>query len=268
MLGSRFRISPGGSWVAVSISDKQTGTADIWIFEREGGVSARLHSDPVHEFMPVWTADGAGLIYSSDRNGPPDICEMTTAESPGSERILLQQEGFQQPEDASSDGRSLAYVSADRWPNTDIWLLPLQGERRPSAWARTRFVESSPRFSPDGRWIAYQSDESGVPEIYVALTQGGGGKRRISPSGGQYPRWRADGKELYYVGPGDLIMAVPVTPGVRLEAGAPVPLFRVDGMSNYDVTSDGSRLLVGSSSDPDRDSRVRVVVNWPAAMER
>jgi Tol biopolymer transport system component len=193
---------------------------------------------------------------------------MITAESPGSERVLLQQEGFQQPEDVSPDGRSLAYVNADRWPNTDIWLLPLQGEGRPSAWASTRFFESSPRFSPDGRWIAYQSDESGVPEIYVALTQGGGGKRRISPSGGQYPRWRADGKELYYAGPGDFIMAAPMTPGARLEAGDPVPLFRVDGMSNYDVTGDGSRFLVSSSSDPDEDSQVRVIVNWPAALER
>ena len=134
-------------------------------------------------------------------------------------------------------------------------------------WASTRFAETNPRFSPDGRWIAYESDESGVPEIYVALTQGGGGKRRISPAGGRDPRWRADGRELYYVGPGDFVMAVPVRQGARLEAGAPAPLFRVEDIRNYDVTADGSRFLVITPSDPQRDFQVRVIVNWTAALK-
>jgi Tol biopolymer transport system component len=214
--------------------------------------------------MPVWMPDGAGLLYGSDREGPPDIYEITTGEKPGSEKLLLERDGFQQPEDVSRDGRWLAYSNAERWPNTDIWLLPLQGERRPLPWARTRFAESSPRFSPDGRWIAYESDESGVPEIYVALTEGGGGKRRIPPAAGRQPRWRGDGKELYYIGPGDFVMATPVTPGVRLEAGTPAPLFRVEAVSNYDVAADGSRFLVGTPTDLDRDSQVRLVINWTA----
>jgi len=263
----RFRISPEGARVAIGISDKRTGTGDIWVFDLRRQVSTRLHSDTVHEFMPVWTPDGTKLLYGSDRRGAPDIYEITTGETPGSEKVLLEQDGLQQPEDISRDGRFVAYVSAERWPNTHIWLLPLQGERRPSPWARTRFIEASPRFSPDGRWIAYQSDESGVPEIYVAQTQGGGGKRRISPAGGRHPRWRADGRELYYVGPGDFVMAVPVTPGARMEAGASAPLFRVEGISNYDVTADGSRFLVSTSSDPDRDPQVRVIVNWTAVLK-
>src|SRR5262245_46053758 len=157
-------------------------------------------------------------------------------------------------------------MSADRWPNSDIWLLALQGERRASPWARTRFTETSPRFSPDGRWIAYQSDESEVPEIYMALTQGGGDKRRISPGGGRYPRWRADGRELYYIGPGDFVMAAPVTPGVRPDVGAPEPLFRVEGVNNFDVTSDGSRFLV--SIQDHRGTEITVLVNWTAALDR
>jgi Tol biopolymer transport system component len=268
MLASRLRISPDGTRVAMTINDKRTGTGDIWLLELGRGVSTRLHSDPVHEFMPVWTADGSSLIYGSDRKGPPDIYEIATGATPGSESLLLEQDGFQQPEDISRDGRFLAYTNAERWPNSDIWLLPLHGERRPSPWARTRFTESSPRFSPDGRWIAYQSDESGVPEIYVALTQGGGGKKRISPAGGQYPRWRADGKELYYIGPGDFIMTAPVTPGAQLEAGTPVPLFRVEGVTNFDVVADGSRFLVSTPSDGNRESQVRVIVNWPATLKR
>ena len=268
LMAQRFRISPEGARVAMGISDKRTSTADIWVFDLGRAVSTRLHSDPVHEFMPVWTPDGTKLLYGSDRRGAPDIYEITTGETPGGVKVLLEQEGVQQPEDISRDGRFVAYVSADRWPNTDIWVLPLQGERQPLPWAHTRFIEASPRFSPDGRWIAYQSDESGVPEIYVALTQGSGGKRRISPAGGRHPRWRGDGRELYYVGPGDFVMAVPVTAGTRLEVGAPAPLFRVEGISNYDVTADGSRFLVSTPSDPDRDSQVRVIVNWTAALKR
>ncbi len=268
MLASRLRISPDGRRVAATIIDKRTGTGDIWIFELGRGVSTRLHSDPVHEFLPVWTADGAKVLYGSDRLGPPDIYEFATGESSGTESVLLEQDGFQQPEDVSRDGRWLVYTNAERWPNTDIWLLPLHGERRPTPWARSRFTESIPRFSPDGLWIAYQSDESGVPEIYVARTQGGGGKKRISPAGGRFPRWRADGRELYYVGPEDFVVAVRVTPGDRLEAGAPVPLFRVERLSSYDVAADGSRFLVSTPVDPDRESQVRVVVNWTAALKR
>jgi serine/threonine protein kinase/Tol biopolymer transport system component len=262
-----FRISPEGVRVAFAVIDRRSSTGDIWIFDLKRGVSTRLHSDTAHELEPVWTPDGTKLLYGSDRRGAPDIYEIATGESPGNEKVVLEQEGFQQPEDVSRDGQFLVYSDAERYPNWDIWLLPLQGERRPSPWAHTRFIEASPRFSPDGRWIAYQSDESGTPEIYVALTQGGGGKRRISPAGGRDPRWRADGRELYYVGPGDFLTAVPMTPGARLEAGKPVPLFRVEGIRNYDVTGDGTRFLVCTPSDPDRNSRVRVIVNWPAALK-
>jgi Tol biopolymer transport system component len=263
-----LRISPDGARVAIQIRDKRTGTGDIWVFDLGRGVSTRLNSDTANEFMPVWTPDGTRLLYSSDRRGAPDIYELPTGETPGSEKAVLEQEGFQQPEDVSRDGRFLVYSDAEQYPNWDIWLLPLQGERRTLPWEHTRFAETNPRFSPDGRWIAYQSDESGVPEIYVALTQGGGGKKRISPAGGRDPRWRADGRELYYVGPGDFVMAVTVTPGARLKAGAPAPLFRVEGIRNYDVTADGSKFLVTTPSDPDRDSQVRVIVNWTAALKQ
>ncbi len=270
-----FRISPDGSRVAMAIRDIKTGTGDIWVFELARGVSSRLHSDAVHEFMPVWSPDGAMLVYGSDRNGAPDIYEIAAGETPGQERLVIQQEGYQQPEDVSRDGGFLAYTRAERWPNLDIWLLPLQGPRRPLPWAQTRFNESSPRFSPDGRWIAYQSDESGDPEIYVALTRGGGGKMRISPAGGQSPRWRADGKELYYVGPGGVVTAVGMTPGTPLGAGAPVPLFRVaqrveqtGGVATYDVAADGSRFLIGIPTDLDRESQVHVILNWPAALKQ
>ncbi len=263
-----FRISPDGARVALAIRDSRSGTGDLWLFELERGVSTRLHSDPVHEFTPVWAPGGARLLYGSDRQGPPDIYETTIGLTPGGEQVLLEQSGLQQPEDISRDGGLLVYTNSERWPNSDIWVLPLAGERRPIPWARTRFTEASPRISPDGRWIAYESDESGVPEIYVAMTQGGGGKKRISPAGGRRPRWRADGRELYYIGPGDFIMAAAVAPGGTLGVGAPAPLFRVAGVTTFEVVADGSRFLVSSPSDPSQGSQVTVMVNWTAALKR
>jgi hypothetical protein len=151
----------------------------------------------------------------------------------------------------------------------NIWLLPLAGEPKPRAWLPTRFSQMSPRFSPDGRWIAYESDESGDSEIYVALTEGAGEKRRLSPAGGRSPRWRRDGHELYYIAPSGFVMALPVTLGARLEAGAPVPLFRVDsGIENYDAAAEGSRFLVSMPAEKERESPIRVILNWPAALEK
>jgi Tol biopolymer transport system component len=266
-LSSAFRISPDGQRIAVGIAVKTAGTRDIWLLDTARGIPTRLQStDTIHDFNPVWTPDGSGIFYGSDRQGAPDIYAMTVGESPGVEKLVLQRPVFQQPEDISRDGRLLVFGEA--WPKWDIWLMPLDGSGEARAWANTRFTEANPRFSPDGRWIAYDSDESGDPEIYIARTQDGGGKRRISPAGGRQPRWRADGRELYYIGPGDLIMAVPVTPGATLGVGTPVPLFRAPAVANYEVTADGSRFLVGIPTEPGRESQVHVIVNWTAAMKQ
>jgi eukaryotic-like serine/threonine-protein kinase len=258
------RISPDGARVAVDIEERRTGTSDVWVFEVARAVSTRLHSDAVDEIMPVWSPDGTRVIYRSDRMGPPDVFEITVG-VPGSERPLLVRPGVQQPEDLSRDGRFLVYLDQAQSALWHIWLMPLQGDRSPFQWLKTRFNETSPRFSSDGRWIAFESNESGTPEIYAALTDGGGQKRRISPSGGRQPRWRADGRELYYVAPDGFVMAVPLTPGPRLEGGAPTPLFRVEPeIETYDAAADGSRFLISAPLDKVRESPIRVVVNWPA----
>jgi eukaryotic-like serine/threonine-protein kinase len=263
-----LRISPDGTKAAVDIEDRRTGSSDIWVFEVGSGVATRLHSDPVDEIMPLWSPDGAKVLYRSDRGGPPDIYEMAIA-VPGSEKPVLKAPGVQQPDDIARDGRLLAYLNEVQSTVWNIWLLPLAGERKPLAWQPTRFNQSSPRFSPDGRWIAYESDESGDSEIYVALTEGGGEKRRLSPAGGKRPRWRRDGKELFYVAPGGFVMALPVTLGSHLEAAAPVPLFRVDSeIENYDAAADGSRFLVSMPAEKVRESPIRVILNWPAALEK
>jgi Tol biopolymer transport system component len=261
-----LRISPDGRRVAVDIGDLRTGTSDLWVFELSSGVSTRLHADAIDEILPVWSPDGVKLLFRSDRKGPPDIHEITVGQ-PGSERSTLEQPGVQQAEDVSFDGRMLVYLNDVR-TIADIWLLTLTGERKPSPWIRSTFNERNPRFSPDGRWIAYNSDESGDAEIYVALTEGGGEKKRLSPAGGRKPRWRRDGKELYYVAPDGTVMAVPITLGPRLESGAPTPLFRVEtDVENYDVVPDGSRFLVSTRLEKSPESPLRVIVNWDGALK-
>jgi Tol biopolymer transport system component len=256
-----IRISPDGSRVAVAFAEKRTGTSDIWIFDANG-VSTRLQADPVDEIMPVWWPDGSKIVFRSDEKGPPDIYEMSPG-SASSARPLYEKEAVQQAEDISPDGRLIVFLN-DLQSTSDVWLLSLQGDRKAAPWIQTRFREVSPRFSPDGRWIAYESDESGNPEIYVALTEGGGEKRRVSVAGGQQPRWRRDGKELYYIAPDDSLMAIPIDLGSRLQAGSPVALFRVASIRDYDVSPGGLRFLVQASAEKIIPSPIRVILDWTA----
>jgi Tol biopolymer transport system component len=265
-LARQIRLSPDGSRLAAGIEDPRTGTMDLWVFELQRGVSTRLHSGSVDEGSPVWSADGSKLFHRSDVLGAPDIYEITVG-APGSERPVFADFGVQQPEDVSRDGRLLVYLDNTQ-ATGDIRLLPLDGEAKPSTWLHIPFNVSSPRFSPDGRWIAYESDESGTPEIYVALTEGAGEKKRLSPAGGTQPRWRGDGRELYYVAADGSLTAVPITTSTRLDAGTPVALFRIQtGVKDYDVSPDGKRFLVSTRLEESLESPIRVIVNWDAALK-
>ena len=170
-------------------------------------------------------------------------------------------------EDWSSDGRFLAYTESNRKTGGDIWLLPLEGPRTPVAFLHTQFDEGEPRFSPDGRFLAYTSDESGEAEIYVAFREEAGRRVRISTGGGHAPRWRGDGRELFYLGPDSRLMAVPLRLGSSVETGAPVALFRFQpGVSDYDVAVGGDQFIASSPIATTGDSSLRVVVNWPALL--
>jgi eukaryotic-like serine/threonine-protein kinase len=262
-----LQVSRDGAKVALDLRDARAGSSDLWVFEVARGVLTRIDSDPSDEVSPVWTADGSHLIYRSDRRGPPDIYQLTPG-VPGSERPLLEKPAVQQPEDVSADGRLLVYLDEVATSMWNIRLLPLDGQPPPAPWPPTRFNQESPRFSGDGRWIAYESDESGDHEVYLALTEGGAEKRRISPSGGRRPRWRRDGTELYYLAPGGLVMKVPVAAGPQAEAGEPAMLFHSEPeIENYDVLPDGSRFLLAVPPEKLRGSPLRVIVNWPALVQ-
>jgi serine/threonine protein kinase len=261
------RISPAGDRIAVAVEDGRFGTSDLWVFDAASGASTRLTSGQIDEGAPVWTPDGARLVFRVDDKGPPDIDQMVVG-SPGSERSLLILPGVQQSEDISPDGRRLVFLN-DAASTADIWLASLEGGHQPKPWLRSPFNERNPRFSPDGRWIAYDSDESGTREVYVALTEGAGEKKRISPSGGRAPKWSRDGKELFYAAPDDSIVAVPVTSGASLQVGTGTSLFRVEtGIRNFDVSPDGSRFLVSTPLDKSPESPIRVIVSWEAVLKK
>jgi eukaryotic-like serine/threonine-protein kinase len=166
------------------------------------------------------------------------------------------------------------YVSTDPHQKLDLWLLPMFGDRRPVPFLQTPFNEKQGQVSPDGRWMAYASDESGAWEVYVESFPIPGGKRTISVAGGTEPQWRRDGRELFYLAPDRMLMSVDVNPRETWQAGRPHALFRTsipqtaEPRNRYAVTADGQRFVIDSISDMDRQEPITVLVNWPAAVNR
>jgi serine/threonine protein kinase/Tol biopolymer transport system component len=270
------RISPQGKQVAVEVVDPRSGTSDVWIHDVSRDAPTRLTSDLGSEADPIWSPDGHQIVFRSDRDGPPDLHRKTSAGLAPAE-ALLKKAGVQRPTDWSSDGRLLTYTEEDRETGHSLWILPLVGEQQPRPFLRTRFQEGTATFSPDGHWLGFVSDESGRPEVYVAPVAKTGNKHRISSAGGFAPRWRRDGKELFYIEPGNRFMAVPVTLGDSFEAGAPAQLFRTaspvgftrrNWYAAYDVSGDGERFLVNVVVDDATSSPITVILNWAAALKK
>jgi dipeptidyl aminopeptidase/acylaminoacyl peptidase len=179
------------------------------------------------------------------------------------------------PEDWSADGQWIVYVRQTRQTASDLWLMPTAGDRKPKPFLTTQFDEWSARFSPDARWLAFASSESGASEVYVAPVGHPEAKQRISVGGGTTPRWGAGGRELFYAAADNRsIMSVAIEPGPIVKAALPVPFLSfgtpaaVDRARNvaYDVTPDGQRFLVSTPAGEPASSRITVVLNWPAVL--
>jgi dipeptidyl aminopeptidase/acylaminoacyl peptidase len=177
--------------------------------------------------------------------------------------------------DWSRDGRFILYAASDPKTKVDLWYLPTAGDRKPVQWLQTEFNETQGQFSPDGRWVAYTSDESGAEQIYVRPFPASGRKWPISNSGGWQPRWSGDGKELFYVTPDRRLMVAAIRAGSDFEASVPHPLFSTTILQVaqnliflYDVTADGRRFLINTVPAGGVSSAVNVVVNWQAGLKR
>jgi Tol biopolymer transport system component len=273
-----LQLSPDGSRAAITVTDMGVrDNADIWIYEVVRGGRTRFTFDMTFERGAVWSPDSQRLVFSANRKDDFSAFDLFVKPAIGAsaaEPVLSSGQALL-PESWASDSRFIAYSSPQLPfvgnPGADVWVLPLFGDGKPSAFLPTRFAESQPRFSPDGRWIAFVSNETGRFEVYVAPFPGPGEKRQISTSGGSQPRWRRDGAEIFYVAGGMLTAAAVNGRGARFEVGPVSPLFAIRAVgpgalgAPYDVAADGQRFLVNTMVDAPEEP-VTLVVNWTASI--
>ena len=249
----------------------QEGSTDIWLLELTRGVPTRFTTDPNFELYPVWSPDGKRVAFQSTRksaSGTTFDIYVKSVSGTGKEELLVGAEGGQIPSDWSLDGRFVLYAESP----LGIRAVSPGGDRKPFPVVETNLGANNGQFSPDGKWIAYQSQESGRrAEIFVQRFPGPGGKSQVSSSGGVQVRWRRDGRELFYLAPDNRLMAVPIKldPGRdAVEVGTPVSLFVArlsgdpQGGSNrhYMVSPDGQRFLMDAPAEATLP--ITVVLNW------
>jgi serine/threonine protein kinase len=265
-----IELAPDGKRVAVSRT--VNGSREIWLIDIAGGVPTRFTFDAAADTGAAWSADGNRIVFGSARKGSYNLYWKQSSGA-GPEELLLESDQTKVPNDWSPDGRFLLFRNTDPQTGYDLWVLPLFGDKKPFPFLKTPFNERDGQFSPDGKWIAYESNESGQFEIYVQPFSGPGGKFQISTNGGVQPRWNKNGKEIFYVSPDSKMMAVPVklsADGQSLEAGASVVLFPVrivSGLPNisrwqYAVSADGQRFLVNLATDEGTTSPITLILNW------
>lgn len=201
-------------------------------------------------------------MYSSDKQGSGDLY-LRSANGTEAEQLLLKDVPPKTPCDWSPDGRFILYQSFVSLTYWDLWVIPVDGERKPVAFLQSRFEESAGKFSPDGRWVVYQSDESGRQEIYVRPFPSGDGKWQILSNGGEAPLWSGNGKEIYYNQAGGAAMVVDVH-----AAGTARQLFDIPRSVVYDVTADGKQFLVGKVSGTQATPPVTLVTNWDQGLQK
>ena len=269
-------LSPDGNEVVVEQDDPQLRSRDLMLVELSHGTFSRFsfHSTSAH-FTPVWSPDGSRIAFSSNPSGVLNLYWKPSSGA-GSEEPLLASAASKLVDSWSLDGRFLLFESQDPKTAFDLWVLPLTGDRKPWVFLQTPFNEAHASFSPDGRWVAYVSDESGRAEVYVRSFPKPTGKWQVSTEGGDQPRWRHDGHELFYLAPNQKMMAVAMIPGPAFKHGPPQAMFDIrvrrtgltDSRAHYTVTRDGQRFLVNILAEGPNSSGIAIVVDWTAELKK
>jgi Tol biopolymer transport system component len=263
-----FEISPDEKRLVFSLVDTQLNTPDLWLYDLLRGTSLRVTTDPGTDASARWSPDGSRIAFRSDRHGNNDIF-VKGAGGTGLDEPLVVERGTKIPSDWSPDGAYVVYHETTSSTGWDMWVVPMAGDRKPRPFLQTPFNEMQGRLSPDGRWMAYTSDESGNLEVYVRPFPTGAEKVLVSTNGGSDAVWRRDGKELFYLAADRKLMSARVTSGTTFESDVPKPLFDThvgalnpDYRNQYSVSSDGNRFLVNVVPDSAASSPITVVLNW------
>jgi Tol biopolymer transport system component len=264
------RLSPDGTRL---LSESGEANSDLWIYDLKRQVNTRFTFGPGASSSPVWSPDGKWIVYTGVRGKNNFYRKL--ANGMGQEELLLEGSGENRATfDWSPDGNFILFGVGDLISSGQAWVLPLTGDRKPVLLVQSTFVSTSAKFSPDGHWVAYTSNESGRPEVYVIAFGGGAGKWQISSTGGTQPLWRRDGKELFYWSAENTVVSVPMAlkPG-GIEVGAAHPLFRFNSpvgnigiLSPYDVTADGQRFVL-IVSPQQVTTPITLVTNWTAELK-
>ena len=264
---SGVRLAPNRKKLLASKDNNQTHMGDVWTYDLQHKDWQRFSSEStISNDVGVWSPDGQTIVYAAVSAGNFKLYRRLADRSRDAE-LLPESKLNQFPTDWSLDGRSLLYEQLEGSAETgDLWVMPMEDDRKPFPLTQTRFDEREGRFSPDGHWIAYRSDESGKREIYIRSFPGPSGKWRISSGGGQSPKWSDDGKKIYYLTLDWKLMVVPVTMGATVQVGAPRFLFSLSKDSEFEVLAEGKFLVnepVGQVFGVQT-----VVLNWDATVPR
>ncbi|HUK12905.1 MAG TPA: protein kinase [Thermoanaerobaculaceae bacterium] len=274
IIGS-IRLSPNGQILAEPVQDPQSKNVDIWLVDLARGVRTRFTFEPTEDDSPVWSPDGSRIVWSSNAKGNLDLY-VKSSSGAGDGEMLFASDSDKAATDWSRDGRFITFTQLGVTGHTgaDLWILPMSGDRKPYPLLATRFDEGNGMFSPDGGWLAYESDESGTIEVYITPFPQASGKWQVSQGGGEAPSWRSDGRALYYATPDGRLMEASVTArGSAVEVGTPHEFSKAQitgfGSHNWDyaVVPKGDRVLAVRSVQT-APTPLTLVTNWSAGLRR
>jgi Tol biopolymer transport system component len=268
-----FKLSPDGTKMILDRRESYAVASDLWLTDLSLGTTRRFTFNSDVDSFPIWTSDGAGIIFSNNRRGSLDVFEKPLAMG-AEEKLIRASETEVRPMDCSDDGRFLLYEETSTENRSDLWIQPLTGNEQPFPFVQTEAGEYPAMFHPSGRWIAYCSDESFRYEVYVRPFPPIGDTRwQVSRNGGHQPRWSEDGRQLFFLRSDMMLMSTSVGEGPEFEFGSPRELFKLktddlDEVQHYDVEHGGERILVNEPVEDSEEVKITVIINWPVLHSR